>query len=153
MLNFGGVPKKHNFLPLKKHTFFFWGERNVLDFTLDVSKQIIGLWLLTLLGSSLKLSQVLAEAGRMKPRHFLRWFSGKNWEKTPKKWRSPTFFWRGNSGSWIRICAVAKLQFADLWADSAEQGRSGRVETGEVWRFQVSVLKDQASCLRFVKIY
>eukprot|EP00434_Breviolum_minutum_P009903 symbB.v1.2.008726.t1/scaffold545.1/size189104/11 len=38
------------------------GERNVLDFTLDVSKQIIGLWLLTLLGSSLKLSQVLAEA-------------------------------------------------------------------------------------------
>ena len=41
---------------------FFGGDRNVLDFTLDVSKQIIGLWLLTLLGSNLKLSQVLAEA-------------------------------------------------------------------------------------------
>ena len=70
----------------------------------------------------------------MKPRHFLRWFSGKNWEKTPKKWRSPTFFGEATVGvgfEYVLLRSCSLLIFEQILQNKVGAGALKRARYGD----------------------
>lgn len=112
LLNFGGVPKRAQFPPTKK-TFFFLRRTECLGFHLGRFQADHRSLAFDLVGQQF---EALPSLGRGREDENPDIFRDDFPRKTGKKTKNgdPQLFWRGNSGSWIRICAVAKLQFADL---------------------------------------